>query len=594
MRKWSSSFYTVFLLSAIVVAFTFSGQHVLEKQSRIITWDVYGYYLYLPAVFIYHDTKEYQFAPEQIKQYNVCSNLYQLNPVGDKVMAPAYTMGLAMLWTPFFAAAHLYASITHHYPADGLSFPYQMAVILAAIFYAVIGIWFLRQALLFFFSDPVTTLTLICIVLGTNYFHYICFECGMPHTFIFSLHAILFYLVVRWYRQPSTCLSAGIGIVLALASLARPTEALAVIFFLLYDINHTGLKGKALFFRQHFLQLTIIAVVGFVTIMPQILYWHFNIGHWFYNGHGDHKFTFLKPHLYEGLLGYRKGLLIYTPIMLLAMIGFLTRRIRTAGLLLAVLVYFSINTYVIYSWDVWWYASSFGARALIQSYALLSIPLASFLSFAAALRMPLRVIIYAFITFCIGLNQFQDWQYRHRIIPLDETNKLYYWKVFGKISVPDRTLRRYLDIEQELPADQTFSTHVLSRSGDSAQINTLLTDGFSPTVSVLVNEGNIKSLSQAWVREQLDMMANTDNFGEWHEGRLVFEVDRKGQSIQWQGLRIQDLIETKKWTHIHAELRLPVLQPGDELKVYVWNQGPDTIYYKYIELDEMRKVQSNK
>ena len=231
------SFYTVILLSAIIIIYSFHNNEVSTGRSNVITWDVYGYYLYLPAVFIYHDTRQYNFATEHLKNYEMSSNLYQLKPVSGKVLAPGYTMGLAILWLPFFLLAHVFAVTTHLYPADGLSFPYQLSIIIASWFYAVMGLWFLRKALLGFFSDNVAAVTIIAIVLGTNYFHYACFESGMPHAPLFSLYALLVYLIARWYEKPTMLLSIQIGVVIALACLSRPSELVIVLFFIFFGLE---------------------------------------------------------------------------------------------------------------------------------------------------------------------------------------------------------------------------------------------------------------------------------------------------------------------------------------------------------------------
>ncbi|MEZ4829119.1 MAG: hypothetical protein R3C61_22970 [Bacteroidia bacterium] len=46
-----------------------------------------------------------------------------------------------------------------------------------------------------------------------------------------------------------------------------------------------------------------------------------------------------------------------------------------------------INIYVVFAWEVWWYGGSFGARRLVQSYAILILPFAAFVTAMLRNRM---------------------------------------------------------------------------------------------------------------------------------------------------------------------------------------------------------------
>ena len=584
-RENKASFFVVILLSAILIVGSFCHNDVSEAKSRVIAWDVYGYYIYLPAVFIYHDTREYTFAQEHLKNYQVSSDLYQLKKTDNKCVAPGYTMGLAILWLPFFILAHAFASITHLYPADGLSFPYQLAVVVASWFYAIIGLWFLRKTLLRFFSDYITALTIAAIVLGTNYFNYVSYESGMPHGLLFSLYGVLLYGICCWYEKPTIKLSVVIGFLIALACLCRPSEIVVVVFFIFYGLQRlTALPQRLTFFKKHWLQILFIVIAGCVTVAPQILYWRFNTGLWFYNGYEDHIFTFLKPQILNGLFSYRKGWLIYTPLMLLSLAGFFTPRIRNAGLFYAVFGYFIINLYIVFSWDTWWYASSFSCRALVQSYALLAFPLASFLLYIESLKPPLKALVYLFIVLCIALNQFQAWQYQHEILPRDETTKTYYWKVFGKTQITDPHIKRFLDIDEALPVGKTFTAVVLSGVCTDLASKVIVGNSFGPAEIFKVNNANLSTLSEKWVNVEARVKSSGDLCMPWHEALLVFTAERNGKPIKWSNMRFQGFIQPEIWDKVGYEVQLPVLQAGDDLKAFIWNQGPDTIFERCIEL----------
>ena len=87
-----------------------------------------------------------------------------LHKSGNWVMK--YSCGQALSYLPFFAIAHTWATLSPAYDADGFSLPYQLMISLGSLLIAFIGLYFLRRVLLEFFSDRVTGITLLGIVLG--------------------------------------------------------------------------------------------------------------------------------------------------------------------------------------------------------------------------------------------------------------------------------------------------------------------------------------------------------------------------------------------------------------------------------------------
>jgi hypothetical protein len=64
-----------------------------DGAEATISYDVSGYYMYLPAVFIYEDLKEVKFLDEVIAQYRPTADPYQVftHESGNKVMK--YSIG---------------------------------------------------------------------------------------------------------------------------------------------------------------------------------------------------------------------------------------------------------------------------------------------------------------------------------------------------------------------------------------------------------------------------------------------------------------------------------------------------------------------
>ena len=99
---------------------------------NILSWDTFGYHLYLPATLIHHDPGLHDpiWVKDAVATYNSSGSLYQISKLpDDDRWVMKYPVGLAMLWSPFFVAGHFAAGMCGA-PQDGFSPPYQWALII--------------------------------------------------------------------------------------------------------------------------------------------------------------------------------------------------------------------------------------------------------------------------------------------------------------------------------------------------------------------------------------------------------------------------------------------------------------------------------
>jgi hypothetical protein len=75
-----------------------------------LSWDVSGYYMYLPALFIYKDLKQVNFLDSVRAKYQFTPNSQQVfqHSSGNKVMK--YPIGQALVMLPAFGIAHAISS----------------------------------------------------------------------------------------------------------------------------------------------------------------------------------------------------------------------------------------------------------------------------------------------------------------------------------------------------------------------------------------------------------------------------------------------------------------------------------------------------
>lgn len=319
--NFSKSIFLFCAATLLLVTLAFP-RYTRPGTEATLAWDVSGYYLYLPATFIYHDLKQVSFLPQIIEKYQPSFSPDQAFPIENGNQVMKYSAGMAVLYSPFFALGHAAAKLTD-YPADGFSGPYQAAIHLGGVLMAILGLWFLRKILLRYFPDRTVGWTLLLIALGTNFFNYATFDAANAHGWLFMLMALLAHLSIRYHERPTLRMAAGIGAVIGLAALVRPTEALYVFIPLLWGVgSFAALRQRLTFFKKNYLHLLAAGVVTAAIGFIQLTYWQYVSGHWFVYSYGDQSFSFLHPHFVDVFFSYRKGWLVYTPLMVFAIAGF--------------------------------------------------------------------------------------------------------------------------------------------------------------------------------------------------------------------------------------------------------------------------------
>jgi hypothetical protein len=430
-------------LLAVVVRLNYHTNNSVNGYNAT-TWDALGYYIYLPSTFIYQDAKKLDWFPAIDRTYNVSGGtLYQATLEEDSNYVFKYLGGIAIMEAPFFAVGHLIAS-NSDYAADGFSAPYQYSIIWGAVFWFLIGLWFLRKVLLVYFSDTITALTLILIVGASNLIQYVSVDGAMSHSFIFTLYALLLWWTIQWHKKPKRKLALAIGLVIGIATISRPTEFIMIFIPILWSLEKNGsLQSKWELVRNHRLHVLFALLGGIIGIFPQLLYWKLASGDWIYNV--GSKWFFLNP-WWRVLFGFEKGWFIYTPIAIFFILGLFF--LKGKPFRKAIIVFTIINIWIIISWSDWQYGASYSTRALIQSYPILALPLAAFLQRVLSKKWsPLIILASLYLVF---VNLFQIWQYNTGIIHYRDMNRKYYSAIYLDRD-PTPLAYSLLDTDEQLP-----------------------------------------------------------------------------------------------------------------------------------------------
>ena len=423
LKKTATIISICFIISVLCILRSYRTNGNDAVPIRVITDDAFGYYLYLPSFFIYKDLTTLNWFSNANQQYDLTGSLYQANKIENGNYVAKYLMGISILTSPFFMIGHL-AAKPFGYPQDGFSLPYQLAIVFAAFFYALLGIWILRKILLYFFSESVTNLTLVLICLATNFPQYVSIESGMTHVYLFAMYAILIWLTIRWHDSPTLSTAFFIGLVIGISVITRPTEAVMLFIPLLWQTHETtARRAKWTLVIAHRSHIVWAFFGGLLGILPQLIYWKTVTGSFVYNVGA--KFLMADPY-FRVLFGFTNGWFVFTPVTILIVLGFWNS--RKYPFFRSLVVFFILNTWLVMAWSDWRYGATYSCRALVQCYPLLALPLAAFCK--VALESRLKYIFGAVCVALIGINFFQLKQYNDGILDYRGMTYQYYKAIF--------------------------------------------------------------------------------------------------------------------------------------------------------------------
>ncbi len=603
--KFTVSKTVTILLIAIVVysGFTFFPDNILS-------WDIFGYYLYLPLTFIYNDLgiNNENIIHEIIDKYHNSATFYQAIklPAGNYIMK--YSMGMSILYSPFFFIGHLFAKLSTH-SADGFSLPYQYAIFIGGQVFTVTGIIALRKVLIQFFSDKITAITIVIIVLGTNYFYHSSFhgQNAMSHNFLFTTYAIIIWLTILWHRSQKLKYIILLGIACGLTILSRPSEIVCLAIPLFWGVwnKETVIEKFNLLVRQK-KQVILLLIILLIIGSLQFIYWKIFTGKFLFNSYGANAgegFEFLNPYTLKVLFSFRKGWLIYTPVMIFSILGLAGLYKKNRAIFYPLLFYFIANLYIVSSWSCWWYAQSFGQRALIQSYPVMAISLGYFLFYLKNKKRNFRIAIYFVMFAFIVLNLFQTWQFIHGIIDSDRMTKDYYFKVFGKTNADEEDkklllIKRSFDGKENFINEEEYNRKLLQKR-EFENLKTKISIRFvlSGKKSVLLDSSNIYSpvieasyreitdQDHAWIQASAYIYPtgniNTNPFS------LVIHFEHNGYAYKYKAFDSEKMnLKLNEWNRICFDYLTPeVRRKTDNLKVYIWHRGKGELFVDDLQVD---------
>ncbi len=615
--KTSYSRLALLFIALFLFASTFYFQR--WKSGGILAGgDSWEYYVYNPALFIHHDLDNLHTsityraieggnAEDTTREFQSAEYSYPGHWGRVVIKAP---IGIAILQAPFFGIAHEAAKISGA-RTNGLSPLYLIIMHLSTTFYVIAGLFFLRKVLLLYFSEAVTSITLIGVSIATNLLFFCAQSSPMAHPYLFFLCSIIIYSTVFFYKTAGWRYALFIGFAAGLTAICRPNDILFLSIPLLFGLTGAkAIKQRAVFLRQNFLKILAAIMAFCLAIVPQMLYWRYTSGHWIYYSYGNETFDFSDPHIRQGLFGYANGFFPYAPVMLLALVGIPLLTFKSSSFKWLIPIFFIIHTYIIYSWWCWTYVNGLGSRPMVETYPLLAIPMATTVHYLFRERWgkwTLAILIPLFVA-----HQFSmAYQYGINLLWSEASNRAFYWSTLFKTKAEPTDLVVF-DLGELQPTNTVlkqplyFNTLLDSAGPLSTPIGenkySLCLNQKGQTYTFIDTPISAFGLSKGdWIKVSCEVYSKAANSNLYDGTYVVVQLNRGNKITRRKALRMQNKIPNKPpyaiW-HFEPQVSgsisfysaLPsATESTDTLKVFVINEGNATLLLNNMRIEAHRE-----
>jgi hypothetical protein len=362
----------LFLLTALFVA-------TLPLVNPLVHGDGVGYYAYLRAPLIQHNLRfeeDWRHANLGFVESRMNSD-NQLHP--DQYTSTGYvdnlfTIGPAILWTPFFLLAHATVLVADwfgaHIPADGFSLPYRVLVAFGTAFYGFCGLLFSYLLARKFLDPSCAFLATVGIWAGSSLPVYMYFNPFWSHA-----HSVFVVALFLWYwdhTRPNRTLAQWLLLGL-ISGLLVDVYFVNGTFLLIpfaesildYEKDVRSKNGAAVL-HQFGANLLYLAIFG-IVILPTLLTRKIIFGGMLrFGAYTTLPWNWRAPFWHSVLFSSDHGMLRWTPLLGFALLGLLIPfpgggRVKAYLTLAAVAFY-----YVISSYPYWDGLASYGNRFLIS------------------------------------------------------------------------------------------------------------------------------------------------------------------------------------------------------------------------------------
>lgn len=423
------------LFVAIFVAFVLiygaSTFLIPKRYGHLIVGDGIYYYVYLRSALLDGDlefTNDYTLyqafnTDDPRKKEEMLSRKTPTGMAGN-----FFSVGPAVLWSPVYIVTHLLALLAGQ-ADDGFSIWYQAPILFLSIAYGFGGILLMYRVVAGIFSKFAAFTAILGIWLATNVVYYMGVSPSASHVLSMFTSALFVYL---WWRGTPRADSVPRGAVTrtqrdwfvwglsaGLMALVRWQDGLIALLALFEWVanvrqhreripagdpntkTHSHLPGLS----SHVLGGLLFVGGALLVFLPQMFAWNILYGSPFTIPQGYGFLGFWQPEMLNVWFSTKRGLFTWTPLLVLAVLGFVPLYQKNRMLGASALVILILETYVNGIVVDWWGGEAFGARRFISIMPFFALGLAGFVD-AVRTRASQNAVLLALGGFILWNNLF--------------------------------------------------------------------------------------------------------------------------------------------------------------------------------------------
>jgi hypothetical protein len=559
---------------ALILAYQTINNNLLDGEFKnVIRSDGRGYYAYLPALFLYNDPTFSASLEAETTNATPNFNQYYLYETQTGERYNKYFPGIALLQAPFFGLGCLAAKVSGA-SIDGYSEPFEFAFLLGSLFYSVLGLWLLHLCIQLRFPKLRSEAPWLTILIygASTLFMYNTYTLGLSHHYSFFLFTLFAWCILKFRSNTQLKFAIAAGLTLGLIALVRPTNILVVLAvpILLKDTSELKMFLQALIARRG--RIVLSAFASFLLLFSLLFFiWKWQSGQWVTWSYSGEGFNFFKPAFIENLFGFRNGLFVHSPIILVSAISALVLIRKEKSWLLFWWLYFLLNTWIISSWWCWDYETSFGNRPFTEHTFFLLFPLLTLMS------KKLKWLWFSLGTFALlGLIRYttyvNGYMIDQRFTAKNYVQSLAFWK--------EENFDRWRYGRSVVPFGKRIEEDILVYHQPIIDVKARQTFIQTASKNLSPHRTNERYYFRVWLEKKSTSPLN-------HVYLVVHATDDDSDFMHYHAIPLyNDRLEgVGRWGEVSLSGQIPDhFNDFEHVKMYIWNQGKEAFQLRNVQM----------
>jgi hypothetical protein len=400
----------------VVLALAYGGAVCFfpKPDGRVVVGDAVHYFVYLRSLVFDHDL---QFHNDYVRLYGLTHPvpgvawIYQPLPTG--YIRNVMPVGPALAWAPLYllvaAVVALLRVFGIDYPLDGFAPVFQASAGISGIAAATAGAWLSYRMAARLFDPRAALWATLAIWLGASPLYYSLVSPTYSHAVSMLANATVFFVWMNTRDRQDVSRFAVLGGLTGLAALVRWQDAtlLALPALDAAALVFQGRSGPLERVRDAALRLAAAGIAALIAFSPQLIVWQIIFGRPFLIPQGGEFMRWGDAALVAVLFSDYHGLFTWTPIVALAVAGFVPLWRRDARVGGAIVLLFILAWYTNAAVADWWAGEAFGSRRFVSCVPLFVLGLSALFAGEWWRRWMIPIVVVT-----VGLNGLLLFQYQ--------------------------------------------------------------------------------------------------------------------------------------------------------------------------------------